>query len=438
MQTHFTTAQLADPETAESNRALRACVHCGFCTQACPTYRLLGDERDSPRGRIWLAREFLESDAPPSSALVRHMDRCLSCLACMPACPSGVHYQHLIDHVRAEIEDRYRRPILERAFRALIARVLPYPTRFRAVLAFARLAAPLGRILPARFGAALSLARVPVRPAPSVADDIGAEGAPRGRVAMISGCVQSVLAPAIDSAARRLLARAGFEVVVIDGAACCGAMAHHLGRANEARAQARVVIEGIAREIEGAGVDFVVETASGCGTMIKEYGYLFQRDPDWAARAEVVSSRARDLSEVLAEVLAGGDVDFTKAGIAPLAVAWQAPCSLTHGQKVTAPPTELLTRAGFTVTEPDDGGSCCGSAGAYNLLQPKIASALGAAKAEALGQLGAEVTVSSNIGCMTQLGASGHGPVVHIAEILDWAAGGPKPGALSGLVPPLG
>jgi len=428
VQTNFSLAQLADPDIAEANGILRACVHCGFCTATCPTYVLLGDELDSPRGRIYLMKNMLEANAPASQEVVRHIDRCLTCLACMTTCPSGVNYQHLVDHGRRHIEATYRRPLADRLLRRLLLAVLPRPGRFRLALAGAMLARPFAPLLPAPLRRLLALA--PARlPSASPVDRpqvFPAEGARRLRVALLSGCAQRVLDPAINEATVRLLTRHGCEVVVAEGAGCCGALAHHLGAEAEALAAARADVAAWSREIEGAGLDAVAINTSGCGTMVKDYGFIFRNDPDWAAPARAVSERALDVTELL-----------SRLGLRPptavsgLRVAYHAACSLQHGQKVTAAPRELLAAAGFTVLDVPEGHLCCGSAGTYNMLQPELADRLKARKIANIERLGADAVAAGNIGCLQQIAGGTGLPVLHTVELLDWATGGPRPARLA-------
>ncbi len=438
MQTHFTAAQLADPQVAESEKILRSCVHCGFCMATCPTYVTLGNELDSPRGRIYLIKDTLETGRPADRDLVTHIDRCLSCLSCMTTCPSGVNYMHLVDHARVHIEQTYRRPPLDRFIRALLAAVLPYPARFRAALALARLGKPLapalGRIAALKpFAAMLALApgRLPPSP-PRVRPTVhAAEGSRRRRVAILSGCAQPVLAPGINAAAIRLLARLGVEVADVAGEGCCGALVHHMGREAAALAAARRNIDAWTRELDGNGLDAVVITASGCGTTIKDYGFMLRFDPDYAEKAKRISGLARDITEFLAELELP-----QPAAPGRLAVAYHSACSMQHGQKITRQPRELLARAGFAVREPREGHLCCGSAGTYNILQPEIAARLRERKVKNLASTGADVVATGNIGCITQIAEGAGMPIVHTVELLDWAFGGPRPAALSQSEPP--
>jgi glycolate oxidase iron-sulfur subunit len=427
VQTRFTARQLANPAVAASEPILRKCVHCGFCTATCPTYVLLGDELDSPRGRIYLIKEMLENDRPATSAVVRHIDRCLSCLSCMTTCPSGVHYQHLVDHARVHIERTYRRPLAERWLRASLAAVLPYPSRVRATLAAAGLARPFARFLPAPLRAMLELA--PRRRVAQKSEDAAAARTPaRGmRVALVMGCVQTVIAPEINAATSRLLERCGLDVVRVDG--CCGALVHHLGKERRAAALGLALVERLHAELEGAGLDAIVANASGCGTHVKDFGYVFRDDARVASHAAAVSARTRDVTEVLAEV----GLPPVVRSAANVAVAYHSACSMQHGQKVEQPPRALLAAAGFTVKEIAEGHLCCGSAGTYNVLQPELAARLRERKLAHIARTGADVVATGNVGCITQLAAGG-AAVVHTVELLDWATGGPRPRALQNVL----
>lgn len=433
MQTNFRPELLADLEIRDSERIVRTCVHCGFCTATCPTYVLLGDELDSPRGRIYLIKKMLEEGRPADERTVRHIDRCLSCLSCMTTCPSGVHYMHLIDHARAWIEKTYKRPLADRLLRAVLAAVLPHPTRFRWALLAAALARPLRSVLPrsgtlGRLRAMLELAPPagPAAPSPLERPQVfPAEGNRRARVAYLVGCAQPVLAPEIGEATIRLLRRAGAEVVVARGAGCCGALVHHMGKEHKALRQAGANIEAWLREAEHGGLDAVVVDASGCGTTLKDYGWMFRHDPQRAEKAARIAGLARDVSEVLEQLglpPAVRDVDLT--------VVYHAACSMQHGQKITDLPKRLLTRAGFTVKEPREAHLCCGSAGTYNILQPELAARLKERKLRHLARSGAAVIATGNIGCIAQLRGGSELPVVHTVQLLDWATGGPVPPAL--------
>ena len=429
MQTSFTPAQLADPHVAEAESILRKCVHCGFCTATCPTYVTLGNELDSPRGRIYLIKDMLENGRAADAGIVTHVDRCLSCLSCMTTCPSGVHYMHLVDHARVHIGKTYRRPLADRLTRRLLAAVLPYPSRFRAALKLARLGRPLAKLFDAvpalaPLAAMLRLAPGAVPPASPVGRPAihAAKGAWRGRVAILTGCAQSVLEPGINEATVALLTRLGVEVVVPEGEGCCGALVHHMGREEDALTAARRNVDAWMKAAEEGGLDAVIITASGCGTTIKDYGFMLRLDPAYAAKAARVSALAKDVTEYLATL------DLPEPALRPgLTVAYHSACSLQHGQKVTRQPRDLLARAGFTVREPAEAHLCCGSAGTYNILQSEIATALRDRKVANIEALGADVVAAGNIGCITQIAAGARLPVVHTVRLLDWAYGGARP-----------
>lgn len=418
MRTAFTPEQLADPKTAASAGAIRKCVHCGFCTATCPTYVLLGDERDSPRGRIELIREMLENGGPPAPSTVKHVDRCLSCLACTTTCPSGVDYAQLIDHARAHIETHYRRPWFERTLRALIPAVLTDPQRLRWALRAGRLARPLGpllerlrlrplaallRLVPAR----AQMAEVPTTP----------RGRVRGRVVLLQGCVEPAMTPQVRAAAIRLITRAGYEVVLAEGEGCCGAISEHLGRAEEAKVMARA---NLAAWAAAGKIDAIVTTAAGCGTALKAYGRLLGKP------GEPVAKRARDVLEFIAEVGLPEVVRIRRPS-----VAYHAACSLQHGQQIKEAPVRLLAEAGYEVLPIAEGHLCCGSAGVYNILQSELATRLRDRKAANIRATQAAVLAAGNVGCMAQLAPVLDMPVVHPVELLDWATGGPMPAVIA-------
>ncbi|HUA52811.1 MAG TPA: glycolate oxidase subunit GlcF, partial [Candidatus Sulfotelmatobacter sp.] len=422
MQTTFTLAQLADPDVAQSEKILRKCVHCGFCTATCPTYVLLGDELDSPRGRIYLIKDMLEhAERPVADAHVRHVDRCLSCLSCMTTCPSGVHYMHLVDHARAIIEDRYSRPFADRWLRRLLGWLVPRVLPFRLALIAAQPLRGLAQVLPGRLGAMLALAPRALPSASSVerAQVFRAVGARRGRVALLAGCAQQVLAPEINQATIRLLNRHGIEVVVAPGSGCCGSLNHHLGQHAAALGFVKSNVAAWTRELEGDGLDAIVINASGCGTTVKDYGYMLREDPAWAERAARVAALAKDVTEYVAAL------GLARPAIATgQRVAYHSACSMQHGQGVRQAPKDLLAAAGFDVLDVPEGHLCCGSAGTYNLLQPAIADALRARKLANIAAVAPDLVATGNIGCITQLAAAATVPVVHTVELLDWATGG--------------
>ncbi|MBM3482252.1 MAG: glycolate oxidase subunit GlcF [Alphaproteobacteria bacterium] len=428
MQTHFTLAQLQDdPGIAEANQILRSCVHCGFCLSACPTYTLLGDERDSPRGRIYLIKSMLESGTKPERDVTVHFDRCLSCLSCMSACPSGVDYMHLIDGARTRVEREIKRPMLERTQRALLSWLLPRPALFRLALMAAQPARPFARLVPGRLGAMLRLASAPAPPSPLDKPQVfPAKSAMQKRVALLTGCVQKVVAPAINEATVRLLTRLGCEVEIVDGLGCCGALDHHMGRAEAAHDHAARAVKAIMAAHRARALDAVVVNASGCGTALKDYGHLFKHEPALAADAATVASLARDVSELVRDL----NLRPTRA-LGHHRIAYHSACSLQHGQKITELPKQLLVQAGFVVVDVPEGHLCCGSAGTYNLMQPALASQLGERKAANIARVAPAMVAAGNVGCLVQIKGFSAVPVVHTVELLDWATGGPAPASIA-------
>ena len=433
MQTHFSPQQLADPEVRSLEKILRSCVHCGFCTATCPTYVTDGDERDSPRGRIYLIKDLLESGRAPTHDDVWPIDHCLSCLSCMTTCPSGVDYRRLVDHAREQIEDEYERPAPDRWLRDLLAFVLPSRARFRAAIFFAKLGRPLAPFIATLPRVGPSLAAMLALAPKSFAARLPTEGpgefkapgkASRGRVALLRGCAQDVLAPEINAAAIRVLNRAGIDVVLPKGEGCCGSLLHHMGREDPAVEQMRANVDVWTREIEKGGLDAILVTASGCGSTIKDYGHILAADPAYARKAAKVSELAKDIGEYLA----GLDLEFPQPR--RLKVAYHAACSLQHGQRITEAPKALLRRAGYDVRTPPESHLCCGSAGTYNILQPETATKLRDRKVANIGRVQPDVIAAGNIGCLTQIATGTMTPVVHTVELLDWAQGGPAPKAI--------
>lgn len=431
VRTSFSIHQLADPDFAASEAILRNCVHCGFCTATCPTYLLLGDELDSPRGRIYLIKDMLEGGAPVTSDVVKHVDRCLSCLSCMTTCPASVHYMHLVDHGRAHIEQHYRRPLLDRLARGFLAAMLPNPHLFRWA-AFAGLLArpflPLLRAMPGmgRVAAMVELAprRVPARAAFEGAGLFAAQGQRRGRVALMSGCAHPVLRPDINERTIALLNRHGIEVVLAEGEDCCGALEHHMGRRDAAHRRAKRNIDAWTRELDGAGLDAIIVNVSGCGTVLKDYGYMLRNDPAYAQKAARISSLARDITEFM------GEIGFVPARKLTGTVAYHSACSMQHGQQITALPKDLLAATGLSVRDVPEGHICCGSAGTYNMLQPELSQRLRARKVANIERIAPHAVAAGNLGCMTQIAAGTDLPMVHTVELLDWASGGERPEAL--------
>ncbi len=409
-------------------------MHCGFCTATCSSYVLLGDERDSPRGRIYLIKDMLENSRKANDEVRFHIDRCLSCLSCMTTCPSGVDYMHLVDFARVHIENTASRSPKDRFTRRLLQAVLPYPSRFRQSLWLATLARPFRPLL-RRFGltemaAMIDKAQVPVLwaayPAPQV---IPAKGARRARVALLMGCAQQVLRPQINDMTIELLTRQGVEVVLARGEGCCGALVHHMGRDEAAKAFARKNILAWEHAAVEAPLDAILITASGCGTTVKDYGHMLAHDPAYAERAKAISALAKDITEFLADMIDIGAPE----GWSDIRVAYHSACSMQHGQRVNAQPRQLLRDAGFSVVEIAEGHICCGSAGTYNLLQPEIAGELRERKLANISATKPDCIATGNIGCITQLQGPDAPPIVHTVELLNWAYGGDCPAELKHL-----
>jgi len=430
MQTNFSPEQLKNPEIARANDILRTCVHCGFCTATCPTFLELGDELDSPRGRIYLIKDMLENDRPADAKTVTHIDRCLSCLSCMTTCPSGVHYMHLVDHARHHIEQTYTRPLPERMLRWVLSKVLPNATLFRLALLGANVGKPFKRFLPGRLKGLVGMAPASI-PSPSRVDRpqaFAAAGPRRMRVALLNGCAQKALDPKINEATVRLLTRHGVEVVVAKGAGCCGALTHHMGKVDESRASAARNINAWYHEFTSGGLDAIVINTSGCGTTVKDYAHMFRNDAKLAEKAATISTLAKDLTEV-AEML-----DLQLKPVPRFKIAYHSACSMQHGQQIKELPFELLRKAGFDVTPVPEGHICCGSAGTYNLMQPELAGRLQQRKVRNIESVAPDLIAAGNLGCMIQIGQATDVPIVHTVELLDWATGGDVPEAIEPLV----
>jgi glycolate dehydrogenase iron-sulfur subunit len=423
VQTAFTPEQRDDSDIQVADRILRSCVHCGFCLATCPTYVLLGDELDSPRGRIYQIKDMLESGEAASEPLALHLDRCLSCLSCMTTCPSSVDYGHLVDLAREKVEETHKRPFADRFVRGILARLLPNPGLFRLVLVLGRIARPFRFLLPPRLRSALDV-MPPSISAPSPVDQpqiIPAEGTRKKRVVLLSGCAQQVLDAAINEATVRVLTRHGVEVIIAKGQGCCGALEHHMGRTDGARARAMSNIEAWLAVADSGPLDAVVINASGCGTMVKDYGFIFRDDPELAEPAARIANLAKDISEVLT------DLDLKPAHNPTQSVAYHSACSMQHGQRLLDEPKALLRGLGFDVRDIPEGHLCCGSAGTYNLLQPDMARALRDRKIGNISKVSPDVVATGNIGCIMQLRSGTRTPVVHTVQLIDWATGGPDP-----------
>ena len=404
------------PQGPAMAEAVGKCVHCGFCLSACPTYKVLGEEMDSPRGRIYLMKGVLENDLPLDDTLP-YIDRCLGCMACVTACPSGVEYGDLLAPFRAKAEPKRSRSLLDRAARLVINQTLPYPKVFRAAALTGNLAKPMRKFLPRQFSAMLDLLPEEAPPLPALPTVVPAIGTRRARVALLAGCVQQVLAPNINQATIEVLTRNGVEVVIPPAQGCCGSLALHTGEARLARALARRNFGAFPTD-----VDAIITNAAGCGSGIHEYDLIFAGTAE-EERAKAFSAKARDISVFLDEL----GLLPPPALPTPLIVAYHDACHLAHAQRVTQPPRRLLEAIpNLTLRELYESDLCCGSAGTYNLEQPEIAQQLGQRKANNILASGAEMVVMGNIGCMTQirthLAQLGHPlPVLHTIELLAQA-----------------
>ncbi len=433
MQTHFSIAQLADPKIKDADAILRNCVHCGFCTATCPTYITLGNEMDSPRGRIYLIKDMLENDRAADEQIVTHIDRCLSCLSCMSTCPSGVHYMHLVDHARVHIEKTYKRPLINRLTRNMLAAILPYRGKFSIATKLSVLGKPFAPLFD--MAKPLKPLAAMIRLAPSRVDKKTAHVLPgsfapatkrKARVAMLTGCAQPVLDAEINKATIELLNRIGTEVVLPENEACCGSLVHHMGREDQALDAARHMVGVWTKEIENGGLDAIIITTSGCGTTIKDYGHMLKDDSEWAAKAAKVSEITKDITEYLATQKLPKPTNKQDR-----VIAYHAACSLQHGQKVLNAPKDLLREAGFIVKEVPEAHLCCGSAGTYNILQPEIASTLRDRKVTNIESIMPDIIAAGNIGCLTQIGSGTDIPIVHTIKLLNWAYGGNAPRELN-------
>jgi glycolate oxidase iron-sulfur subunit len=420
MLTHFTPEQLQNPKIAEADDILRACVHCGFCTATCPTFHIRGDELDSPRGRIMLIKEMHEKGGEPGAAVVKHLDRCLTCLSCMTTCPSGVDYMHLVEGAREVIEaSPTARTPMQKAIRRGLATMLTSRSLFRWSMRLAQLGKPFAPLLPKRLKGLVT--KAPALSSGELSPGLyPAQGKKTARVALLTGCAQSVAGNEINRSAIRLLTRHGADVVIAE-APCCGALPQHMGDSERARTLAAATIEGWWKETSeggGMGLDAIVITTSGCGTSIKDYGHLFPGDP----KAAAVAGLALDVSEWMDKIGLQAPTNAVEGR-----VAYHAACSLQHGQKQRTAPQKLLRTAGFTPLEVPDGHFCCGSAGTYNILQPELAEGLKTRKQANIRTTKPDWVATGNLGCILQLTQGMGVPVVHTVQLLDWATGGPKP-----------
>ena len=432
METNFSQEQLKNKDNKSSEKILRKCVHCGFCNATCPTYQLLGNELDGPRGRIYLIKDMLENNNPANENIVKHIDRCLSCYSCMTTCPSGVNYMHLIDHGRSHIEKTYKRPLKDRILRTFLSNVLSKPINFKIVAILSKFVKPFRFFLPHKIRKMISFMpnKLPKKTLNTMEIyPTSSRKKPVARVALLTGCVQKVISPQINEATIRLLNRHGIEVIVPKNINCCGSLNHHLGKENLANQTFRKNILTWYDEYLKNGLDAIISNTSGCGTTLKDYGFIFRSDKDFKKKAKKISELTKDITEYLEENVKLNFIEKTK-NEKVYKIAYHSPCSMQHGQKITDLPKQLLAAAGFEVVSPEENHLCCGSAGTYNLMQPEIAGQLRDRKAANIARTAPEVVATGNIGCLMQLREVVDAPVVHTVELLDWATGGPPPNGL--------
>ena len=435
MQTNFSQEQLKDKDNKSSEKILRKCVHCGFCNATCPTYQLLGDELDGPRGRIYLIKDMLEKKKPANEKIVKHIDRCLSCYGCMTTCPSGVNYMHLIDHGRSHIEKTYKRPLRDRLIRNFLSKVLPKSVNFRIVAILTKFIKPFRFFFPKQIREMIELmpTSFPSKKLPKMKIyPANNRKKPIARVALLTGCVQKIISPQINESTIRLLNRHGIEVVVSKGIECCGSLNHHLGKTNLSNQTFKKNILIWYEEYLKNGLDAIISNTSGCGTTLKDYGFIFRDDNDLKKKARKISELTKDITEYLDNKV---KLNFISKMIneKKYRIAYHSACSMQHGQKVHKEPINLIKKTGNEVFDIPDGHLCCGSAGTYNLLQNDIAKRLLKRKIENINKIKPQFISTGNIGCITQIGQETKIPILHTIEIIDWYTGGPKPEILKNL-----
>ena len=432
METNFSKEQLKDIDNKSSEKIFRKCVHCGFCNATCPTYQLLGNELDGPRGRIYLIKDMLENNKPANDKIVKHIDRCLSCYSCMTTCPSGVNYMHLIDHGRSHIEKTYKRPFNERIIRNFLSKVIPNPIYFKIIGKLSLLVKPFRFIFPKKIRKMISFmpTSFPKKSLPKMTIyKISKKKKPVARVALLTGCVQKVISPQINEATIRLLNRHDIEVVVPKGVDCCGSLNHHLGKSDLAYETFKQNVLIWYDEYLKNGLDAIISNTSGCGTTLKDYGFLLRSNNDFKKKAKKISDLTKDISEYLDENIKLNFIN-SKNNEKQYKIAYHSACSMQHGQKVHAVPISLIKKTGNQVFNIPDGHLCCGSAGTYNLLQNDIAQELLKNKVLNIEKINPEFIATGNIGCITQIAHGTKIPILHTVEIIDWYTGGPKPEVL--------
>ena len=418
MQTNFTETQLKDKDNQSSEKIFKKCVHCGMCNATCPTYGILGDELDGPRGRIYLIKDMLENNKKPTEKVVKHIDRCLSCYSCMTTCPAGVNYMHLIDHGKKYIEKNYERSHFDKFIRYFLSVTLPNTKVFRLSSFLVKLSKPFKFLMPSRIRDMIDLMpssfpkkKLPIKEFYKVAGKKKV-----ARVALLTGCVQKEISPQINEATIRLLNRHGVEVVVPKKIRCCGSLNHHLGKEEDAHQDFKNNINTWYEEHQRGNLDAILSNTSGCGTTMKDYGFIFRDNKELSKKAKVISEYIFDSLKL-----------NIKSKEKKYKVAYHSACSMQHGQKVHTQPISLLEKTDNEIMEVPEGHICCGSAGTYNILQSKIAKQLLEKKVNNIESLNPDFISTGNIGCISQISHGTKVPILHTIEVLDWYTGGPKP-----------
>jgi glycolate oxidase iron-sulfur subunit len=429
MDTNFSEKQLEDKDNKSSEKILRKCVHCGFCNATCPTYNLLGNELDGPRGRIYLIKDMLEKNKPANEKIVKHIDRCLSCYSCMTTCPSGVNYMHLIDHGRSHIEKTYKRPFFDRLVRNFLSWSLSKSINFRIISMLTLIAKPFDFFFPKKIREMIKLMPISFPKKTLATMEVYSPNnkkKPVARVALLTGCVQKVISPQINESTIRLLNRHGIEVIVPKSIDCCGSLNHHLGKEQESKENFKNNILIWYDEYLNNGLDAIIANTSGCGTTLKDYGFIFRNDKEFKKKAKKISELSKDITEYLEDNVKLNFISMKKSD-KKYKIAYHSACSMQHGQKVHEQPINLIKKTGNEVIEIPEGHICCGSAGTYNLLQSDIASDLLKGKIKNIEKIKPEIISTGNVGCITQISTGTNIPILHTIEIIDWYTGGPKP-----------
>tara|TARA_Y100000590_G_scaffold469127_1_gene655009 strand:+ start:1345 stop:2640 length:1296 start_codon:yes stop_codon:yes gene_type:complete len=425
MQTNFSESQLKNKDNHSAEKIFKKCVHCGMCNATCPTFKILGDELDGPRGRIYLIQDMLENEKKPTANVVKHIDRCLSCYSCMTTCPAGVNYMHLIDHGRKYIEQNYERPFFDKFLRSFLSKVLSNTEYFKIVSIFSKITKPFSFILPNKIKDMINLMPDSFPKKTLKYKEIYKAKTKKkiARVALLTGCVQKEISPQINEATIRILNRHGVEVITPKKIKCCGSLSHHLGKNDDAYKNFKNNIITWYDEYLDGNLDAILSNTSGCGTTLKDYGFIFRNDKELKKKAKKISELSKDVSEYLSENL---NLKIKKKK-KKYRIAYHSPCSMQHGQKVHSQPIELLSKTKNDILEIPDGHICCGSAGTYNILQNKIAKQLLRDKVRNIESLKPNIISTGNIGCITQISIGTNIPILHTIELLDWYTGGPKP-----------